>query len=143
MNWFFSLVTAISVSSIFIGGLFILSPSGQMSKPLRYIYSLCFIMTILVSSQIKLNKTDVDFNFQSPETADYTDIEIAVAEYTYGLALKNAGISFSKITVFTNNSENESISISKVLVYSDDDKQRIISALGGENKKIEVEVINE
>ncbi|MGI6280295.1 MAG: hypothetical protein ACOYJS_07040 [Acutalibacteraceae bacterium] len=143
MKWFTSFVTAICASSICLGALYIICPKGKMEKSVKYIFSLCFLLIIIAAAGITVKKADFKFNSSFESTVDAAEIQIAAAKYTYGLALKNAGIDFSQISVYTDNLSDGSISISKVVIYSGCDRQRIIAALGAAAENFEVEVVNE
>lgn len=143
MNWFYSFITSLCAAGICFGALYIICPSGKMAKSVKYIFSLCFLLIIITTAGVTVKKADFDFDFSAEAQIDTEKTKIATAEYVYGLALKNAGIEFSRITVFTDNLPDGSISISKVLIYSDCDRQRIITALGQAAENFEVEVINE
>ena len=143
MNWFNSFVISICAAGICFGALYILCPAGKMSKSVRYIFSLCFLLIIITATSITVKKAEFNFDFNNQTETNIENSQITIAEYTYGLALRKAGIDFSKITVFTDNLKEESISISKVLIYSDSSRQRIITALGEAAENFEVEVINE
>lgn len=143
MSWFNSFVTSLCAAGICFGALYILCPEGKMSKSVKYVFSLCFLLIIISVAGITVKKADFNFDLSSEINTDTVDTQIAIAEYTYGLALKIAGIDFSEITVFTDNSDTDSINISKVLIYSDSNRERIITALGEAAKNFEVVVINE
>ena len=143
MKWFASFITAICAASVCLGALYIICPKGKMEKSVKYIFSLCFLLIIIAAAGMTVKKADFSFTSSYKNTIESKEIEIAAAKYTYGLALKNAGIDFSQILVYTDNLSDGSISISKVIVYSDCDRQRIIAAFGNAAENFEVEVINE
>lgn len=143
MNWFYSFVTSVCVASICFGALYIICPDGKMSKSVKYIFSLSYLLIMIAIIGITVKKSDFNFDFSSQSIINTENIDISTAEYVYGLALKKAGIEFSRITVFTDNLSQNGISINKVLIYSDCDRQRILTALGQAAENFEVEVINE
>lgn len=134
---------SVCAAGVCFGALIIICPEGKMSKSVKFIFSLCFLLIIITCAGVTVKKADFDFNFETEIETNNIQSQIALAEYTYGLALKNAGIKFSYIKVFTDNSNIDGIRITKVLINSNVSKQRIISALGQVAKNFEVEVINE
>lgn len=143
MNWLNSIILSVCAASVCIGALYIICPTGKISKSVRYTFSLCFLLILISSVGITIKKSDLSFDIAKTGEINTEEIDIAAAEYTYGLALKNAGINFSKIEVLTDNSNGDSIVISRLVIYSDNDRQRILSALGSATENFEVVVINE
>lgn len=143
MNYLNSFFMSFCVSAIFIGGIFIICPNGKMSKPIKYILCLIFTVIIIVS----VSKINPDFNlpyFESQISEQNSDkLQIQSAEYVWGACLNAANIKFTKITVCTNKTQNNSIVISKVMIFSNESKENILNALGDLAKAVEVEIINE
>ena len=139
---FSSFVTAFCAASVIIGALFLLCPDGGLSKPVKYLFSLVFILAVVGAAASLKN---VQFSFpSSAESAPISDdMSIAAAEYAYAHALHRAGINFHKITVCTDKTQDGSISITKVIVYSDCGESEIRGALGVAAENYKVEVINE
>lgn len=142
MNYLSSFFIAFCVSSIFIGAVFILCPTGQMSKSVRFVFSLVFTL-IIISSALKIN-----FNFDfTPDTngigSNAEAIEKSSAVYVYSECLKQNKIDFSEISVLTTKTDDGRIVISKVLIFSKEEKNKILSALSVIAQNLEVEVINE
>lgn len=143
MNIFSSFTAAFCSASVFIGALYMLCPDGVISKSLKYILGLVFILSVISAAAIAVGKWD----FKMPEiNTDYEDsytLQTSAAEYVYAYALTDAGIDFSKITVCTDKSENGSISINKVIICTDCEKSRVLAVLGEAAENIEVEIIND
>ena len=57
--------------------------------------------------------------------------------------VKNSGIEFNEIEIYTDKDETNSISINKVVIYTACTKQAVLEALGEAAENIEVEIINE
>ena len=130
------------VSAIFIGALLIICPSGQISKSVKYILSLVFTL-LIISSALKID-FDLNLTPNNNEISSHTEaLDTQSAEYVYGRCLKAANIEFSKISVLTNKTDDDSIVISKVLIFSKEDKNKILSALSLVAQNFEVEIINE
>jgi len=132
-----------SVGCILIGSLYIICPEGNIKKPIKYIFSLVFLVIIISAANIPLKKIDFSFNQNATEQANLTEMQIAAAEYIYSYTLNAEGINFSKIYVCTDNSEDGSIVITKVVIVSKEPKEKIIKALGILAQNREVETINE
>ena len=82
--------------------------------------------------------------FESQISGQNSDkLQIQSAEYVWGACLNAANIKFTKITVCTNKTQNNSIVISKVMIFSNESKENILTALGDLAKAVEVEIINE
>lgn len=143
MNHIYSFLAAFCVSCVLIGCLHIICPEGKLSKPIKYVLSLIFIVTVLSAS--RLTPSNININLPSPEfTADsYEALQISSAEYVFSYTLKANGINFEKITVCTDKLQDGSIVINKVVIISDCEKQEILNALGELAKTREVEIINE
>ena len=67
MNYLTSFLTAICASAVFIGGLYMLCPEGNMSKTVTYILGLVFILSVTAASGVTVKNVD----FQLPK-AEYT-----------------------------------------------------------------------
>ncbi len=143
MNWLNSIITAFCTAGICFGALMIICPNGKLQKSVRFTISLCFLLIIISVVGVKVNLDEFNFDFEITSSVDTADLENSAAEYTFSLALKNAGIEFDKISVFTDNSSSDSIGFTVVEIYSQCDRQRILNALGGERQGLEVKVINE
>lgn len=143
MNFFATFITAFCTGCILIGALYLLCPDGSMQKPVKYVLSLVFMLTVIAAASVTVKNAKFDAEaFSPPETAT-AELDTAAAEYVYAHTLESAGINFSKITVCTDKSEDGSIIISKVIVYSDCEERKIKEALGVVAENYEVEVINE
>lgn len=143
MNYFSSVVIAFCVACIIIGVLYILCPDGEISKTVKYVLGLCFILSVITATGINVKKADFDFSFSVIQNADSTALDTANAKLVYSMALQNSGIDFSEITVCTDKLRDGSIVINKVIIRSDCEKDKILSALGETAKVYEVEIINE
>lgn len=140
---FSSLIGSFCASCVFIGALYMLCPDGVMSKTVKYILGLCFLLSVISVAGITAEIPQIDFTL--PETAADTQesLEISSAEYVISQLLSASGIDFSEITVCTDKSEDGSIIINKVIIQSREEKEKIISCLGELTKNYEVEIINE
>ncbi len=143
MSFISSILISFCAACVFIGALYIICPEGTMSKPIKYVLSLVFLISVIASAGVVAKTQD----FSMPEIPEYEidseRLDTANAELVFSYALKAAGIDFSKISVLTDKSEADSIIISKVLIYSGSSYEEICKALGSAAEKIEVVVINE
>jgi len=143
MNFFSSFVSAFCAACVFIGALYMLCPDGAISKSVKYVFTLVFVLSVISAAAIAAGKWDYKaFEFTPPETENLT-LNTAAAEYVYAETLKRHQIDFSKITVCTDKTESGSISINKVIICSDCESQRILAALSGVAENIEVEIVND
>lgn len=143
MNFLSSVLITFCAACVFIGALYMLCPDGVMSKPVKYILGLCFLITVISAAGITVKTPDIDFSLPETVTEDTESLEIASAEYVYSYLLTAANIDFSQITVCTDKSDDGSIIINKVIIRSDCQREKIIEALGEAAKNHEVEIINE
>ncbi len=138
MQFFISFCTG----CILIGALCILCPDGNISKPVKYVFSLIFLIIIISAANIPFKQ--IDFSAFSPATSINTEqMEINSAKYVFSHALTSAEINFSRIDIFTDKSDDDSIIITKVAIATDHPREQVIKALGILAENREVEVINE
>ena len=143
MRVFSSAVAAVCSACVLIGALQLISPDGVMEKPVKYLISLAFLLTVIVSILPAVKRPELDFAFSTPSAASNSELETAAAEYVYASVLRAEGINFDKIIVCTDKSENGGISISKVIIVSDEESGRILTALQAVAENVEVVVQRE
>lgn len=133
-----------SAAAVTVGALLILRPKGGTGKSVLYIFTLIFVC-IAVSLVVKLGSADIDFSV--PAAASYTttaaDMTASQAEYICAAALRDAGISFNKISVNTDINEEGSIFINMITVYSGENPELITKTVTDMIKTNGVEVIDE
>jgi len=143
MNFLSSFISAFCAACVFIGALFMLSPDGAMSKSVKYILTLVFILSVISAAAFTSKNTDsFEFDFEATQT-DTTVLDETTARFIFERALINSGIEFEEIVVCTNKNESGSISISKVIICSDCPREQILTALSGLTENIEVVVEND
>ena len=137
------LIVAFCASSVFIGVLYLLCPDGVMSKSVKYILGLCFIVSVVAAAGITVETDDFKLSeFEIPK--DTTEnIQIETAKQVYSYALSKAEINFEKIELSTNKAEDGSIIINKIIIYSDANREEVFAALGEAAENFGVEIINE
>lgn len=143
MSYLTEIVAAFCVVCVFIGALFMLCPEGKLSKSVKYVLSLVFLVSVMSVAGMGRGKINFDFNFNQPvnlqtEQIDNLNLRLGVEEL-----LRKNGINFEEIEVFTDKLENGGISINKVIIRSDCEKEKIFAALADIKDLIEVEVIDE
>ena len=143
MNGFLEFVTVFCSGAMLFGGVFILKPSGNTVKAVKYVFALVFLC-IVISALFKIKISDDFINTNNTYKSVDTDVlREDIIKQTFEQTLKSQNINFNQITVCTNKTENGSITISKVIVFSGDSAEKIIAALGGNNAEYEIEVIYE
>lgn len=142
MSGFQTFVTAFCTVCVLLGGLFLLCPSGNLAKPVKYVFCLVFLLCVLTSA-LGLKRVQLDYKSSAQPLQAADGMGVAAAEYAFRLALTNEGIQFSKITVCTDKSDDGSIIITKVIVCSSDSAQKIRQVLGENAGHYEVEIVNE
>lgn len=143
MNSFASFITSFCVACILIGCLYIICPEGKLSKSLKYILSLLFIVIIISSSKLPFINNNIEFTFPKTQAADFEELQLSSAKYIYSYTLKNQSINFKEIYFSTDNSPDGSIVINKVIIITDCEREKVLKALGELGKTREVEIINE
>ncbi len=141
MKYLTTVLSAFCASSIFIGALYMLCPEGNMKKSVKYILSLVFLVSVIAVGSITVEKADI--KLPKAEEINSEELELSSAEYVYSFALKQAGVDFKEIYLYTDNSKDGGIRINKVRISSAEAREKIMAALEGINEKIEVEITNE
>lgn len=143
MNGLTSFLTSLCAACVFIGAMHLICPDGNLGKPVKYILSLVFLVTVISAAGLLKGGFDTDIGFEASASVSDEELKAASARYVYAQALRRSEINFTEITVCTDKTEDGSIVISKVIIYSDCEKERIRAALGEAAKNIEVEIVNE
>ena len=143
MSGLSAFLTALCTACVFIGAVHLICPDGTLEKPVKYVLSLVFIVTIISAAGFLKGGFNTDITFNTAAEVSDEELKAASARYVYGQLLKSGEIIFSEITDCTDKTEDGSIVISKVIIYSDFDKQGVLAALGEAAKNIEVEIVNE
>ena len=138
-----SLLTSFCASAVFIGSLYILCPEGKISKSVKYVLSLAFLLSIIAAAGITLKNADIEMPVAKVSLEEADELDIASARFVYSSALKGAGLTFEKIEIETDKSSDGGIYISKVYIKSSEQRDKIISALGQVTGKIKVEIEND
>jgi len=143
MKIFSQLIVTFCASSVFIGALYLLCPNGVMSKSVKYILGLSFLLSVITVAGITVRTDDFEFReFEFP-ASNVNTVETETAKQVYSYALSKAGINFEKIELCTNKAQDGSIIINKIIIYSSADREKIIEVLGEAAENFEVEIINE
>lgn len=136
-----SFLSAFCIGCVVLGGLYLLVPEGKLQKTVRYTFSLCFLC-ILITSIGTIGS--LDFKIEQKDEGEFISVGAAAesARIVFEKALTNSEISFRKITVLTDKTNNGSIFISKVTVFSSENEDKILTVISGDGS-FEVEVVNE
>ncbi len=135
--------TSFCVGSILIGSLYIICPAGNISKHVKYIFSLIFLIIVISAANIPLKSINTD-SISAEASAPKTEkLEITAAEYVFSYALTAQNINFQKISFFTDKTPDGSIVITKVVIVTDEDREKVTKALMGLLDNREVEIKNE
>ncbi|MBQ4119133.1 MAG: hypothetical protein IJD45_01940 [Clostridia bacterium] len=136
-------ITSFCVGSVLIGSLYIICPKGNISKQIKYIFSLVFLIIIISAANVPLKSIDFDALSPADVEIDTESLETSAAEYVFSYTLKKQNITFKKISIFTDKTSDGSIVITKAVVITDEPPQKVINALAGLLDNREVEIINE
>lgn len=143
MNSIYEFITVFCSICLLFGGIYILKPTGNTAKTVKYIFSLIFVCVVLTAI-FKIKNFDFSLKQNSVDyQISYDSLTESAITKTFSEALRSSNINFSKITVCTNKNDDGSISISKVTVISDEPKEKITEALGATSAEYEIEVFYE
>ena len=141
MSGFSSFILAFCTMCVVMGGLYMLCPSGNMSRSVKFALSLSFVCCML-SGIIGLDLPEIEDSSLQTQSETSEEMSAAAARMIFEDALTRGGINFSKITVCTDKLSDGSISISEVVVYSPDSAQKIEELIGNSDV-YKVRVIDE
>ncbi len=136
-------ITSFCVGSILIGSLYIICPDGNISKHIKYIFSLIFLILIISAANIPFHS--IDFNSLSPQISEIEteNLQISAAKYVFSYTLTAQNINFKEISILTDKSDDGSIVIIKVIIVTNEPRDKVINALAGLLDNREVEIKNE
>ena len=136
-----SFIVSFCGGCILLGVLYMLCPTGNMSKSVIYVFCLCFVCMV-VGAALSIKPPDLSMFDDIKYTEILTEQNVAVtAQTVFGEALTQKSINFRKITVDTNKISDGSIVINRVTVYTDEPQQKVTQVIGSDS--YEVVVINE
>ncbi len=141
MEYVKAIILSFCVASVFIGILYIITPDGNISKSVKYLLSLAFLVTVITAG--KVGNIDVELPDFEVSQAEVDELLVENAKLTYSEALRNSNINFSAVTVFTNKDENGNIKITKVEIKTDQTYEAVKQALGEVANTVEVIITNE
>ena len=143
MSGLSAFLTALCTACVFICAVHLICPDGSLGKPVKYVLSLVFLVTIISAAGFLKGGFNTDITFNTASEVSDEELKAASARYVYEQVLKSNQINFTEITVCTDKTEDGGIVISKVIIYSDCNKERVLAALGKAAKSLEVEIVNE
>lgn len=135
--------TSFCVGCILIGALYVICPDGAISKSVKYVFSLIFIVIIISAANIPLKNVSFSDIRGAEIQLNTQDMQISSAKYVFAQTLKNQNIGFKEILIFTDNLEDGSIVITKAVIVTREPRNKVINALGELAKNREVEIVNE
>lgn len=113
-----------------------------MSKPVKYVFCLCFICCMLSSTALIKNVDFSEISFDNTKQQIINEeMSAETARQVFASALTKSDIDFEKIMVNTNKMNDGSISIIKVTIYTNAPPDAVKAVFY--NVDFEVEVINE
>lgn len=143
MNYLSSVISAFCASCVFIGALYMICPEGNLSKSVKYVLSLAFLVSVLAAAGLGVKNIDFELEFNEQAGVSSQELENLNIKLIFEETLRQKDIPFKEITVFTDKPESDRISINKVIIRSDCEKEKILDALSGIAESLEVEVVDE
>lgn len=140
-----SVILGLCIASISLGSMYMLRPSGATEKSVRLSFAVIFL-SLLVVSLSNLLKTDfngIKFTFNSFSNDYSENIVSTQAEFLCQEILKEKGIDFKGIEIFTDKTEDGSISIKRITVESTAEPDAIKNSIAAVIATDGVEVIND
>ncbi len=128
---------------ILIGALYMLCPDGNISKPVKHIFSLVFLIIIISAANIPIKNIDFSIPSASALEIDSDTLQIANAEYVFSKTLTSQNVDFKEISFCTDKTDDGGIVITKVIIVSNEPREKIIKALDVLAQNREVETVNE
>ena len=68
MNYLTEIVSAFCVVCVFVGSLYMLCPDGKLSKSIKYVLSLVFLVSVMMIAGMGKGKINFDFNLNQVVT---------------------------------------------------------------------------
>ncbi len=140
-----SVILGLCIASVSLGVMYMLKPAGATDKSVRLSFAVIFL-SLLVFSAARLLKMDFNgIKISTDTAATYTAESIVSvrAHYLCEEILKEKGLSFGEINIFTDKTENGSISIKRITVESTEEPEVIRQSITAVIATDGVEVIND
>ncbi len=140
-----SVILGLCIASISLGAMYMLRPTGATEKSVRLSFAVIFLSLLVISVSsilhIDFNKIKITLNNSFNDSSE--NIVSAEAKFLCQEILKEKGIDFKGIEIFTDKTDDGSISIKRITVEStaepDAVRQSITAVLATDG----VEVIND
>lgn len=145
MNEFKAVILGICIASVSLGAMYMLKPSGNMEKTVRFGFAVIFL-TLTLSLFISLFGGGNKLMPASAPSPDYSATERITkisARQIVAEVLAEKGLKFKEIEIFTNIDESGGISIKRITVKTDENAERVIGSINAVINSGGVEVINE
>lgn len=141
MNGLKSIALGFCAAAVFLGALSFLAPSGNMKKSVKYAFSLVFLVFCIGLFAVFGKVTKIECEI--PETAVKTSGADTYAAYLCGAVMKDADLSYKKITANTNINENGDIYINELRIETAEPPERVKQAVESKLEVVKLEVVNE
>lgn len=118
------IAATVSVSAVLIGSVYIICPSGQMSRPMKYVAGLIILLCIItpfMSASFNIERTEADINF----SISAEQMLIKQTEYVALEVLREHGIEPKKIEVSMDIMDDGGISIYRIHLYGVSDSRAV------------------
>ncbi len=135
-----SFATAFCCVCVISGGLYLLCPTGKIEKTVRYVFGLIFVLCLL-SIVPGFKQTHIALPSSTTVSTPFNTFTVENIRQTFATTLENAGITYQKIEVCTDNLPNGGITITKVTVITAADAATVRELLGGEQAEYAIEII--
>ncbi|MBR7071733.1 MAG: hypothetical protein IKI29_06205 [Clostridia bacterium] len=143
MNAFRDFVISFCTVSVVFGGLFLLCPSGKMKQSVRYVFGVLFLVSVLSAVPVISNIAVSSKDFQAERMYETQSSSETVLALTIKTALRQNGITWKNLQIFTDKTADGRIEIYKVLIYTATPGEKIKEILGVISEQCEIEVRNE
>lgn len=145
MNDFKAVILGICIASVCLGAMYMLKPKGNMEKSVRFGFAVIFL-TLTISLFVSLFKGGgkaVPTYALSPDYSVSEKITEISARQIVAEVLRENGLKFEEIKIFTNIEESGGISIKRITVKTSENAEKVIGSINAVIKSDGVEVINE
>ena len=145
MNEFKAVILGICIASVSLGAMYMLRPSGNTEKTVRFGFAVIFLtLTLSLFISFFTGGTKILPTYAvSPDLSAAEKITKISAKQIVAEVLRDKGLEFKEIEIFTNIEESGGISIKRITVETDENAERVIDSINAVIKSGGVEVINE
>ncbi len=140
-----SVILGLCIASVSLGAMYMLRPVGATEKSVRLNFAVIFLSLLVVSVASLLGTDFGDMKISVDNSSSFYSENIVCAEVEYlcGEILKEKGMDFKEITVFTDKNGQGGISIKRITVESTAEPEAIRQSITAVIATDGVEVIND